>query len=84
MFETEAELQQLVHDNPELILNGIPEINPAYCPDTPGLLLSLSREVPLSSGFVDNLFIDVNGIITLVECKRYSDSRIKREVYSQV
>lgn len=82
MFKNEDELQQLIHEQPELILSGIPEINPAYCPDTP-MILSLGREIPLSSGSIDNIYIDTNGVITLVECKTYSNSGIKRSVYSQ-
>ncbi len=46
-------------------------------------MVSLGREVPLGSGPVDNLFLDTNAIITFVECKRYSDARVKREVYPQ-
>lgn len=82
MFSAESEFQELIHNNPEILLSGILEINPRFCPDTP-MLLSLGREIPLSSGCIDNMFIDVNGVITFVECKRYSDARIKREVYSQ-
>lgn len=82
MFVNEAELQQLVHEQPELILSGIPEINPEYCSDTPKII-SLGREIPLRSGPIDNLYLDTNGIITLVECKTYSNSGIKRSVYSQ-
>ncbi|MBY5920885.1 hypothetical protein [Ferrimonas balearica] len=82
MFQTEDEMQALVDGQPEVILSGIPEINPDYCPDASGLL-SLGREIPLSSGSLDNLFIDVNAVLTLVECKRYSDARLKREVYPQ-
>ncbi len=82
MFDSESILQLLVHERPDVILSGIPEINPQFCPDTPAIL-SLGREIPLNSGPIDNLYIDTNAIITFVECKRYSDSRIKREVYSQ-
>jgi len=82
MFRAESEFQELIHNNPEILLSGILEINPRFCPDTP-MLLSLGREIPLSSGPIDNMYIDVNGVITFVECKRYSDARIKREVYSQ-
>lgn len=82
MFKFESELQKLVHDCPEIVLNGIPEISPYYCSDAPPLV-SLGRETPLNSGPIDNLFIDANGILTLVECKRYCDSRLKRDVYSQ-
>ena len=82
MFKTEDEMQELVHRNPGLILSGIPEIDPGLCSDTAGLV-SLGREISLSSGPVDNLFIDVNAVLTFVECKRYCDSRLKREVYPQ-
>ncbi len=82
MFSTEDELQAAIHDRPEIVLSGIPEINPQICPDAPGLV-SLGREIPLSSGSVDNLFVDINAVLTFVECKRYSDARLKREVYPQ-
>jgi hypothetical protein len=75
-------MQAAIHSRPDLVLSGIPEINPQFCPDAPGLL-SLGREISLSSGPIDNLFIDVNAVLTFVECKRYSDNRIKREVYPQ-
>jgi len=82
MFHSESKFQQLIHEQPEIVLSGIPEINTQYCPDVPSIV-SLGREIPLSSGPIDNLYIDANAIITFVECKRYSDSRIKREVYAQ-
>lgn len=82
MFSTEDAMQAAVHDSPELLLSGIPEINPQFCPDAPGLI-SLGREISLSSGSIDNLFIDINAVLTFVECKRYSDGRLKREVYPQ-
>lgn len=47
------------------------------------MILSLGKEIPLRSGPIDNFYIDTNGIITLVECKTYSNSGIKRSVYSQ-
>ncbi len=82
MFESESDLQSLIDSHPEIILSGLPEIDPQLCPDAPRML-SLGRETPLSSGAVDNLFIDTNAILTFVECKRYSDTRIRREVYPQ-
>lgn len=81
-FQTEAQLQEIAHLRPELILAGIPEIDPSRCPDSPSLI-SLGREVALDSGPIDNLYIDINAILTFVECKRYGDSRLKREVYPQ-
>ncbi len=82
MFRSESALQELIHNNPEIVLSGIPEVNPNLCPDTPAII-SLGREVSLASGPIDNLYIDTNAILTFVECKRYSDTRIKREVHSQ-
>jgi hypothetical protein len=82
LFSNEDSMQAAIHSRPDLVLSGIPEINPQFCPDAPGLL-SLGREISLSSGPIDNLFIDVNAVLTFVECKRYSDNRIKREVYPQ-
>lgn len=82
MFKTESEFQAFMHQDPSILLSGILDINPDLCPDTP-VLLTLGREIPLASGKLDNLFIDINGILTFVECKRYGDGRVKREVYAQ-
>lgn len=82
MFKLESELQTLVDERPEIVLGGIPEISPDYCSDVPAVL-SLGREIPLSSGPIDNLLIDANAILTFVECKRHGDGRLKREVYCQ-
>ena len=61
MYSSEGEMQADVHNHPGLVLSGIPEINPEFCPDVPGWV-SLGREIALSSGSVDNLFIDINGV----------------------
>ncbi len=82
MFESEEVLRDLLHETPTLLLTGFPELDPRFCPDSPHLV-SLGREIPLLSGPVDNLFIDPNGVLTLVECKGYWNSEIKRKVYSQ-
>ncbi len=82
MFESEEVLRDLLHKTPTLLLTGFPELDPRFCPDSPHLV-SLGREIPLLSGPVDNLFIDPNGVLTLVECKGYWNSEIKRKVYSQ-
>lgn len=82
MFESESLMQEAINKQPEIILAGIPDINPEFCPDAPNLI-SIGREIPLSSGPLDNLFIDINAVLTFVECKRYSDARLKREVYPQ-
>ena len=82
MFKSESAFQELIHSKPEIVISGIPEIDPTLCPDTP-TIISLGREIRLDSGPIDNLYIDTNAVLTFVECKRYSDSRIKREVHSQ-
>ncbi len=82
MFQSESAFQELIHNNPGIVLSGIPEVDPKLCPDTPAII-SLGREVSLASGPIDNLYFDTNAILTFVECKRYSDPRIKRDVHSQ-
>lgn len=82
MFYSEAVLRDLLHETPTLLLTGFPELDPRFCPDSPNLV-SLGRKIPLSSGAIDNLFIDPNGVLTLVECKGYWNPEIKRKVYSQ-
>ena len=84
-FNSEGDLQAAIHRDPGLILQGIPDIDPELCEDSPQLL-SLGREVRLDSGGrIDNLFIDANGILTFVECKPYDDPNkdLKRNVYPQ-
>ena len=82
-FEEEEEFQQLIHKNPGIILDGIPEINPILCDNTPAIV-SLGTEINIQGKLADNIFIDTNGILTIVECKLYGDSRIAREVYPQI
>lgn len=81
-FSSEDDLQRAVHENPDLILKGIPDIDPDFCPDSPRLV-SLGREINLASGPIDNLFADANGILTFVECKLHGNSGLKRNVYPQ-
>jgi hypothetical protein len=57
MFKNESEFQELIHNNPGIVLSGIPEVDPNLCPDTP-TIASLGREVSLASGPIDNLYID--------------------------
>lgn len=82
-FSDEEDLQKQIHDNPNLIRRGIPELDPRHTEEVPRWV-PLSREVSLNRGALDNLFIDVNGILTVVECKVYDNSGIKRDVYAQV
>jgi hypothetical protein len=74
LFKKESSLQRMIHDNPEIVRMGIPK---HYRPEE---LNSIIMEYKA----LDNLFIDENGILYLVEVKRATDSRLRREVMSQI
>ncbi|MCK9441813.1 MAG: hypothetical protein M0Q13_10390 [Methanothrix sp.] len=84
-YPSEDHLQKLLATYPNLLAgNQIDETNPRRW-------LLISREVGLPSeekGFdrwsVDHLFLDQDAIPTLVEVKRSSDTRIRREVLGQM
>lgn len=84
-FESEDVLQLLVADHPDLLAGG--QMNRAE----PRRWLLLSREmgVPKIAGgpdhwSVDHLLVDQDAVPTIVEVKRSSDTRIRREVVGQV
>src|SRR6266571_989206 len=84
-YSSEDMLQQLVAEHPEIIAGD--QIDP----DDPPRWLLVRREVgvPDSPGAsdrwsADHLLLDQNGIPTLVEAKRSSDPRIRREVIGQM
>lgn len=75
-FDTEDELQSLIFDHPETL--------PGNC-----VLLTREKGVPESSGsganwWVDLLFIDDDGIPTLIEVKKASNSETRRSVVGQM
>ena len=84
-FASELEFQHLLANYPELLAGSrIDE-------GSPRRWLLVSRETAIPSGAdgaarwaVDHLFIDQDGIPTLVEVKRQTDSRIRREVVGQM
>jgi hypothetical protein len=85
MYESEDQLQALLEDNPELLLGETAES------ESPSKYLLIVREagVPEAQGgsdrwFLDHLFLDGEGVPTLVEVKRSTDSRIRREVVGQM
>src|SRR5712671_2627882 len=60
-------------------------------PQNPRRWALVRRELPISTGelgasqwSVDHVFLDQDGIPTLVEIKRQSDSRVRREVVGQM
>lgn len=84
-YEAEALLQKLLADHPDLLAGE--QVNP----DDPRRWLLLRREigVPNEEGggahwALDHLFVDQDGIPTLIEVKRASNNQIRREVVGQM
>jgi hypothetical protein len=84
-YESEDQLQALLEDNPELLLGETAESQ------SPSKYLVIVREagVPEAPGgsdrwFLDHLFLDGEGVPTLVEVKRSTNSQIRREVVGQM
>lgn len=84
-YDSEALLQALLARYPDLLVGG--QIDP----NQPRRWLFVAREagVPGALGSadrwaVDHLFLDQDGIPTLVEVKRSTDTRIRREVIGQM
>lgn len=84
-YDSEALLQGLLARYPNLLAGEQMDA------DTPRRWLLVSREMGLPSEdggvarwSVDHLFLDQEGIPTLIEVKRSSDTRIRREVVGQM
>lgn len=84
-FETEAEFQALLARHPRVLDFG------SLADGRPLRLVLVAREmgVPTSADGgpayrLDHLFVDADGVPTLVEVKRASDTRIRREVVGQM
>lgn len=84
-YAAEDILQTLLEDYPDLIPGD--QINP----DRPRKWLLVKREAGVPSAAnssdiwsLDHLFLDQDGVPTLIECKRASDTRIRREVVAQM
>ncbi len=84
-FVNEKQFQELLENYPQLISGS--QINP----DNPRKWLLISREFGVpddeagnNKWSLDHLFIDQDGIPTLVEVKRSTDTRIRREVVGQM
>ncbi|WP_338672573.1 hypothetical protein V1460_05980 [Streptomyces sp. SCSIO 30461] len=84
-FETEAEFQELLARHPRVLDFG------SLADGQPLRLVLVAREmgVPTSAEtgpayWLDHLFVDADGVPTLVEVKRASDTRIRREVVGQM
>ena len=84
-YASEDLLQKLLAKYPALLSGD------QLDPESPRRWLLISREMGLPSAegegdrwAVDNLFLDQDGVPTLVEVKRSSDTRIRREVIGQL
>lgn len=83
-YDSEDLLQTILTNHPDLL--GGEQINP----DSPRRFLLVAREITVHDDTgagrwsLDHLFLDQDGIPTLVEVKRSSDSRIRREVVGQM
>ncbi len=83
-FVNEEVFQELLAIHPELLNAGEHERG-----DKRWLLIKREMEIPdteVASGrwSLDHLFVDTEGIPTLIEVKRSSDTRIRREVVGQM
>ncbi len=81
----DRELQRILERNPDLLPGE------QIRPDDPRRWLVIQREMPVpdpNSGEdrwnVDFLFADQDAMPTFIECKRYGDTRARREVVGQV
>jgi hypothetical protein len=82
-YVAESVLQELLERFPGLLSGGEPGRVPAW------LLIQREASIGLGfatgpRGFLDHLFVDSAGVPTLVEVKRSSDSRVRREVVGQM
>jgi len=84
-YDSEALLQELLAKYPNLLAGDQMDS------ETPRRWILISREMGLPSDeaesgrwSVDHLFLDQEGIPTLVEVKRSSDTRLRREVVGQL
>lgn len=83
--DEERELQSLLENNNGLLVGD--QINP----EDPRRWLLLKREMPVPSPStgsdrwsIDFFFVDQDAVPTFVECKRYYDTRSRREIVGQM
>ena len=85
-YTNEGDLQVLVADHPEMLAAALAPAEEA----APWLLVTRELSIVMDEGnertrwSLDHLFIDGTGIPTLVEVKRSSDPRARREVVAQM
>ena len=85
VFSSEAILQSLLADHPELLAGGRIDSNQNHR----WLLITREAGIPsdedgTSQWYLDHLLLDEEAVPTLVEVKRSSDTRIRRQVVGQM
>ena len=73
----EAWLQKLIQDHPGLL--PVADIEPGLVP-----LVPICTELPVPSGYIDNLMVTPDGGIIVVETKLWRNAEARREVLGQV
>ncbi|MFC1940651.1 hypothetical protein ACFLXO_08245 [Chloroflexota bacterium] len=76
-FPDESKLQDYIEQYPSLI--PLSDVIEGASP-----LLCIGREVPAGWGFIDLLFIDQDGLLTIVETKLRRNREVRREVIGQI
>ena len=84
-FVNEDDFQQLLEKYPALLSGNQADVDKTRR----WLLIKREKSIPAEDGgsgrwSVDHLFVDQDGIPTLVEVKRQSDTRLRREVVGQM
>lgn len=84
-YNSESLLQGLLSEHPSLLAGD--QMNP----DSPRQWLHINSEVPIPAGDVgsgawslDHLFLDQDGVLTLVEVKRGQNTDVRRKVVGQM
>lgn len=74
---TESWLQNLIHNNPDLL--PVSAFEASF-----ETLIPIARELPTSVGPLDNLFVTPDGDLVLVECKLWRNPEARRKVIAQI
>jgi len=70
-------LQEILANEPDILPTA--SIDSIYSP-----LLCIGREIPVASGYIDNLYISPKGYIVIVETKLWRNPEARREVVGQI
>lgn len=73
----ESWLRDFIFAHPEVL--PIDEIEPVF-----SSLIPVCKELPTRSGLIDILFVNDEGLVTLVECKLWKNPEARRKVIGQI